>query len=44
MQLPNKTVKQIALKVLKQNVFLAHQKNFLLSMLDDDDEISVVGQ
>ena len=36
---PNKKVTQIALKVLKRNVFFAHQENIILSMLADDDKI-----
>ena len=36
---PNKKVIQIALKVLKRNVFFAHQENIILSMLADDDKI-----
>ena len=36
---PNKKVTQIALKVLKQNAFFAHQKNILLTMLVDDDKM-----
>ena len=37
--LPNKKVTQIALKVLKQNAFFAHQENIILSMLADDDKM-----
>ena len=36
---PIKKVTQIALKVLKQNVFFAHQENIFLSMLADDDKM-----
>ena len=36
---PNKKVTQIALKVLKRNVFFAHQENIILSMQADDDKI-----
>ena len=35
---PNKKVTQIALKVLKQNAFFAHQENILSNMLADNDK------
>ena len=44
LQVPNKIVRETALKVVQQNKFFAHQENVLIDMLGDSDEkIQILG-
>ena len=44
LKVPNKIIKETALKVVQRNRFFAHQENILIGMLgDNDEEIRMLG-